>query len=637
MNKLIEILNPAGEQAVRFAGSMLWQSSVLIGLLFVFEWVWRKKVRAGVRYAIWLIVLVKLLLPPSLALPTGLGWWLGPLWQTHQPRVSSARVNYGTQATAIPADNSSATKAPAHQRLSGAAIALLTSVVVSLGLLAWSVGCWRTVAREAGQAGEPPAWLEEQLDKTRRAVGLRRPMRLRLNESAVSPAVCGLLRPTLLLPRALSERLPEAQLRAVLLHELVHLKRKDVWVNCFQTLVQVVYWWHPLLWMANARIRNVREQAVDDAVMLAMGGEAESYAPTLVEVARLALRRPLASLGLVGILESHSSLRRRIERLINYGPPRKAGLTLRSLVCIAAFGAVALPMGGQPEKPHARTADAPHSEQSNDLAISNDPSEPQISIKARFISIPEAQAARFWQAWGVIPGGSTNIAKVLTPAQANAFLKTVEADPESYLLNESSVITLSGRQVQIQIMDAMTIVSNINPKALAPPGISQSESSGSSSNATESLYVTGQLQFGLSLDFMPWLLTDRWAVDLTTIPTLSEFLGYEKPANSVTVYVNGTKGTATPPIPRWRVQQVTDDSVVPDGHTLVLGSMEVDGKGHLNDAPPDLNETEQTGRQPRQNFEKEIKKRMLVLITPTIIDPAGNRLRPENKDKRVEK
>jgi beta-lactamase regulating signal transducer with metallopeptidase domain len=152
----------------------------------------------------------------------------------------------------------------------------------------------------------------------------------------------------ILLPRSLADHLPPVQLRAVLLHELVHLRRGDVWINCLQALVQILYWWHPLLWLANARIRRVREEAVDDAVMLALNEDADTYAPTLLEVAKLSLRRPLASLGLVGILESRSSLRQRIERLLDFRPPRKAGLTLGSALAVLGFTAVAVPMGEAP-------------------------------------------------------------------------------------------------------------------------------------------------------------------------------------------------------------------------------------------------------------------------------------------------
>ncbi|HEY1786715.1 MAG TPA: M56 family metallopeptidase, partial [Verrucomicrobiae bacterium] len=143
-------------------------------------------------------------------------------------------------------------------------------------------------------------------------------------------------------------RLSVCQLRAVLLHEAMHLRRGDVWTNCAQTLLQIAYWWHPLLWLANIRIRRLREEAVDDAVMLALRDGADAYAATLLEVAKYAFRHPFASLGLVGILESRSALRQRVERLINFGPPRRAGVTVLSLCGIFVFCAVALPMGQGP-------------------------------------------------------------------------------------------------------------------------------------------------------------------------------------------------------------------------------------------------------------------------------------------------
>ena len=97
-----------------------------------------------------------------------------------------------------------------------------------------------------------------------------------------------------------------------------------------------------------------------------MSDEAETYAPTLLEVAKLAFSRPLASLGLVGILESRSALRQRIERLVNFHPPRKAGLTLVSLCGIFAFSAVAVPMGGAPTETTNQTWSDPSEEFESD-------------------------------------------------------------------------------------------------------------------------------------------------------------------------------------------------------------------------------------------------------------------------------
>jgi general secretion pathway protein D len=344
MDLLIETLNAWANYALRFAWPMLWQSSLLIGLLFALDMLMRRKLRPALRYALWLVVLVKLVLPPSLAIPTSPGWWLRPARTVPaEPRRTTVVVTYGpSDSPAFPVAATPVFVAPPRPHLSPAAWAFSGEVAVGIGLLAWMLRRWYQVARDARRATAAPARLSELLPE------LRSPLRLRLTDHPHSPAVCGLFRPVILLPRSLAEQLPPTQLRAVLLHELLHLRRGDVWVNCAQALLQILYWWHPLLWLANARIRRVREEAVDDAVMLALNEDADAYAPTLLEVARLALHRPLATLGLIGILESHSSLRQRIERLMDFRPPRKAGLTLGSALAVLGFAALAVPMGEAP-------------------------------------------------------------------------------------------------------------------------------------------------------------------------------------------------------------------------------------------------------------------------------------------------
>jgi beta-lactamase regulating signal transducer with metallopeptidase domain len=352
MNTLIETLNRFGENALHFAWPMLWQSSVLIMVLFIADFALRRRVRAAVRYALWLVLLVKLLLPPALALPTGVAWWLLPATASAKPHTTKFVVNYDAKAVpSLPPQPIPALTQPPQPPLSAAAWIILAWSTISAGLLVWLTVRWQQVTRDVQRATPVPVWLGELFNETKHSVGLRRTVHLRLTDQAMSPAVCGLFQPVILLPQSLVQRLPPAQLRAVLLHELTHLRRSDVWMNCAQALVQIAYWWHPLLWLANARIRRVREEAVDDAVMLALCDDAGTYAPTLLEVAKLAFHRPLASLGLVGILESRSALRQRIERLMDFRTPRKAGLTIASVLGILAFTALAIPMGAAP--PHS--------------------------------------------------------------------------------------------------------------------------------------------------------------------------------------------------------------------------------------------------------------------------------------------
>ncbi|HTR43995.1 MAG TPA: M56 family metallopeptidase [Pseudomonadales bacterium] len=347
MNTCIEHLNLWGESFLGFAWPMLWQSSLLILVVFVLDYLLARRVRAAIRHALWLVVLVKLLLPPALALPTGAVWWLWPAKPALTPVIKTETVTFGSAP--LPEDflsQSVPLPVPPPPKLSGVGWAMLASGIVSAGLLFSLLLNWLKVERKARRAASGD--FVEVMEEARQLAGLSGPARLRLVDDAISPAVYGLFRPVILLPRALAIKLSVRQLRVILLHEAMHLRRGDVWVNCAQTLLQIAYWWHPLLWLANARIRRLREEAVDDAVMVALRGDADAYAPTLLEVAKFAFRRPLASLGLVGILESRSALRQRVERLVDFRPPRRAGLTFLSLCGIFLFGAVTLPMGQAP-------------------------------------------------------------------------------------------------------------------------------------------------------------------------------------------------------------------------------------------------------------------------------------------------
>jgi beta-lactamase regulating signal transducer with metallopeptidase domain len=350
MSSFIETLNQWGGNFLNFAWPMLWQSSLLIAVLFAFNYLFRRKVRASIRYALWLVVLVKLCMPPMLALPTSPAWWLH---KAPPPALAKPAPHYTVTYNDGPLPEASLVPLPAYvppkPAMMPAAWLLLASAVISSFLLGWLLVRWWQITRVIRRA-KTSGRLVALAGETQTVAGTKFNVQVKLTSNPMSPAVCGLFRPTILIPQSLVENFSDEQLRAVLLHELIHLRRRDIWVNFVQALLQIFYWWHPLVWLANARIRRVREEAVDDAVMLALRDDAESYAPTLLEVAKLALNRPLARPGLVGILESRHALRQRIERLVDFHPPRKAGLTLMSLLGVLAFTAVAVPMGNAPDK-----------------------------------------------------------------------------------------------------------------------------------------------------------------------------------------------------------------------------------------------------------------------------------------------
>ena len=119
-----------------------------------------------------------------------------------------------------------------------------------------------------------------------------------------SPAICGLWRATILLPTGFPANLDREQIRLVLVHELVHWRRGDLAVNCFQTLLQILYFYNPVVWIANLFIRRLREQAVDETVLVTLRGQPDRYAATLLDIAAAPLKPLETTLRLTGVVES---------------------------------------------------------------------------------------------------------------------------------------------------------------------------------------------------------------------------------------------------------------------------------------------------------------------------------------------
>jgi beta-lactamase regulating signal transducer with metallopeptidase domain len=100
------------------------------------------------------------------------------------------------------------------------------------------------------------------------------PIPVLLASGSVESGVFGIFHPVLLLPADIADRLSSAQLQAVIAHELVHVERRDNLWAAVHSLVQMLFWFHPVVWWIGGRLVAEREQACDEAV-LARGADAE--------------------------------------------------------------------------------------------------------------------------------------------------------------------------------------------------------------------------------------------------------------------------------------------------------------------------------------------------------------------------
>ena len=145
--------------------------------------------------------------------------------------------------------------------------------------------------------------------------------------------------------------------------------------------------------------------------------------------------------------------------------------------------------------------------------------------------------------------------------------------------------------------------------------------------------IPQQLELGPTLDVMPIVLSDGFTINLTLIPTLTEFVGYDNPNTVLTSGAQLPQGTVLVPtvLPRLRVRQVVSTVNVWDGQTVVLGGLISENVTSIKDKVPVLGDVPVLGRLFRSESKNSQKKNLMIFVTPTIIDAAGNKKHSEDE------
>jgi bla regulator protein BlaR1 len=290
----------------------LWQSTWFAGVAWLAALALRGE-SAVLRHWVWLIASVKFLVPFSWLVLAGSQIDLG-LEQPIGVIIGSASV-FGFGA-------SGAETVPAIQNPGLMAGLIALWMLGSLILLArWSLA-WLRAANIRRNACIAP---------------LNAPVPLALTTDLREPAVSGLFRPLIMLPKGLVEELTPAQLRAVLAHELAHVSRRDNLKSALHTLVEIIFWFHPIVWWIGRRLLEERERACDEAV-IEQGHEGREYATGILSVCQLARYSEHAWM----MRAAGGDLRLRIQTILRGGACRQ--LTRSKQAAFAMFSGLLLAM-----------------------------------------------------------------------------------------------------------------------------------------------------------------------------------------------------------------------------------------------------------------------------------------------------
>ena len=142
-----------------------------------------------------------------------------------------------------------------------------------------------------------------------------------------------------------------------------------------------------------------------------------------------------------------------------------------------------------------------------------------------------------------------------------------------------------------------------------------------------------QIETGPVLDVVPDVLSDGYTINLTLIPSLIEFAGYQSPPSLGTFSSTGLNVVLLPTaLPAFTVREVTTTVNVWDGQTVVLGGLVQSGpNSYTEDKVPVLGDVPLIGKLFQSQTKTESKRNLMIFVTASIIDPAGNRVHSDDE------
>jgi TonB family protein len=291
-------------------------------------------------YALWLVVLLRLLAPPIFAIDLAI------------PDLGRESASHGAAAVSV---NGGAVA------LKNFGISLSPPVLIAI---LWASGAMVVIGFAIAQsnqlrqilvASEPaPKILDNRVADLCRQLGLRRAPPTVVVKDRVPPMLWAFLGSVrLILPTELLTRLDANETDTLLAHELAHLARRDHWVRHLELAALALFWWNPVAWWATSRLRRAQELCCDQRVAELMPDHRRAYADTLIETARFLSGRRLPMGSPARAMADLSQMKGRIRMIMNNPCTRRVSPATKIMGAFILVAAVAItPMlTAQPEEP----------------------------------------------------------------------------------------------------------------------------------------------------------------------------------------------------------------------------------------------------------------------------------------------
>ena len=324
-----------------------WQIAVLVVVIAVINFALKNR-SAHVRYLLWLVVLAKCLVPPFLTVPLA-------VLPTERPTIVFAQSGRPITAELIEAPMA---KAPAP--MAKAPAPLVPAIIKDAHkatVRQWLAGAWilgagmfvfialrkalRTEFWLRRERKSLPDGLRSEIEELFSGFSVRISPKVWLVEGIGQPFVWGLVRGNIYLPANFIKIDSTEHRRSVLGHEISHVLRFDAAVNLLQVIAQAIFWFHPLVWWSNRKIRAEREKCCDEMVVARLNTTVKDYSKAIIDtlVNEYESTRSIPSLAIAGPVKN---IEERIKTMLRpgkkfYKRPTLTAITIALLVALCAI------------------------------------------------------------------------------------------------------------------------------------------------------------------------------------------------------------------------------------------------------------------------------------------------------------
>lgn len=300
-------------------GAQAWQLALLIVAVWILHYCFARQ-RPHLAMALWLVVLAKCVTPPLWSSPSGVFCWIQPprlSVDTSMPPISLTKGFADETWKVVDTTNEEQLRSiESNMYIHDQPVSLWRFMLLPRQWwtatfdprashswkisIPWLIGVWLTGLSLFGtisllhwlrfvrQLKRTTCCTNKQLaelvDDLARRLGVRQSVRVLVSSGRTGPAVIGLWRPRIVMPAILVDKRQFARLEPLLAHELLHVRRGDLWLSLLQAVARTVWWFHPFVWMAMSRISREAERCCDEAVLAELGYEPSHYARSLLDV-----------------------------------------------------------------------------------------------------------------------------------------------------------------------------------------------------------------------------------------------------------------------------------------------------------------------------------------------------------------